>query len=413
MEFIGRAPQEDARYNVLVGSVRSSKTWALMMKIIALCAYEVGGLKLLIGVSKEAVYRNVLNDLFEIVGEANYSYNRQTGALWLLGANWIVMGAKDEGSEKYIRGATVGVAVADEIVLMPRSFFLMLLSRMSPAGARLYASTNPDSPHHWFKREILDNPRLRRGLGPDADIWFETWTMDDNPSLSEQFKEAIRRSYTGVFFKRFILSLWVVAEGAIYRDVLSDDIYYTNAERPIGLLQRGGYVERWIAIDYGTTNPCVFIDVIDDGNVVWWDREYYWDSKEQGRQKTDAEYADDLIGFCETVTGSSDPRVWPGVIVDPSAASFRAELLKRGLYVVDANNDVDDGIRRVSSMLNLKKLRINKEGCPNGVREMETYSWNEKAALVGREQPIKAHDHYPDAGRYHINTRINDWRIAA
>lgn len=407
--------------NFLLGAVRSAKTWALLCKIIALCYYRVGGLRLLTGVSKSAIERNVLNDLFEVVGESRYSYNRQTGVLWLLGCKWIVIGAHDEGSERYIRGATVGVAVCDEIVLMPRNFFMMLISRMSVEGARLYGSTNPDHPYHWFKAEVLDNkfdPKTgkgyRRGLGPDYDLWFQTWTMEDNPSLSPRYKERLRRSYVGVFFKRYILGQWVAAEGSIYRDVLTDDVLYTDAERPIGLKSRGGHVEHWVLVDYGTTNPCVFIDEYDDGHTLWWDREYYWDSRKQGRQKTDAEYANDLLQFFDECAGRKlDPREWPGVIVDPSAASFRAELVNRGIYVIDADNEVEDGIRMVSTMLNLKKLRINKDRCPNGVKEMQTYAWDEKRAEGGKEVPIKAHDHFPDAGRYGVKTRISPWRLAA
>lgn len=404
--FAYRWPGYDARINVLCGSVRSAKTWATFPKLLLLTRYEVAGQKIITGVSKQSVYQNILTDLFEIVGEGSYSYNRQSGELVLLDSKWLVIGAKDEGSEKYIRGITAGVVVSDEIVLMPRSFFMMLLSRMSPEGARLYSTTNPDSPYHWFKTEFLDSEKLSRGLGKD--LWWQTWTMDDNPNLGKEFRESTKRLYTGVFYQRFIQGLWVLAEGAIYRDVLTEDTYYDDATRPVGLLSRGGHVEHWIAIDYGTTNPMVYLDVYDDGNIVWIDREYYWDSRREGRQKTDAEYADDLVTF----VGGGDARTWPGVIIDPSAASFRAELLSRGFYVVDAENEVEDGIRRVSTMLARKKLRIHRR-CTEGLREIQTYAWDEKKTDKGREQPVKAHDHFPDACRYFVNTRINDWRLAA
>lgn len=90
------------------------------------------------GVSKQSIYNNVLYDLFEIIGSRNCNYSRATGQLKLFDSDWLVIGAKDEGSERYIRGLTVGVAICDEISLMPRSFFHMLLSRMSPQGARLH-----------------------------------------------------------------------------------------------------------------------------------------------------------------------------------------------------------------------------------------------------------------------------------
>ncbi len=411
--FAFRWPGYDAWLNVLVGSVRSSKTWATFPKILWLCQYPVLGHRVITGVSKQSIFRNVLSDLFEIVGEANYTYNRQSGELTLFGTKWLVIGAKDEGSEKYIRGITIGVAVCDEVVLMPRNFFLMLLSRMSPAGARFYATTNPDSPFHWFKSEVLENPRYVHGLGKD--LWVQTWTMKDNPNLAPEFRERVERSYTGVFYQRYILGLWVLAEGAIYRDVLTDDVFYDDASRPAGLLSEGGHVEHWLVVDYGTANALAAIDTYDDSTTVWMDREYYYDSRLQGRQKTDGEYASDLINFVNErmPLGAVNPRLWPGVIIDPSAASFRAELLSRGFYVIDADNEVEDGIRRVSTMLTRKKLRINRQGCPQGVRFMQSYCWNEKKIESGQEQPLKKHDHWPDACRYYVKTRINDWRLAA
>lgn len=402
-EFVFRPPAQDKRITILEGSVRSSKTWQEIVKCVILCKYEVEGERLIIGLSKASIKSNILNDLFDIVGNRNYDYNQQSGELRLFNTWWRVVGAKDEGSEKYIRGATVGIALIDELTKIPRSFTMMLLSRLSPAGARMYATTNPDSPYHYVRKDILDNSDMAEF------VQVIHYDLGDNPNLTEEFKDFIRRSYTGVWHQRFVLGMWVLAEGAIYRDVLTDDIWYTNATRPVGLLTQHGHVERWLSLDYGTTNALAAIDTYDDGQVIWIDREYYYDSRVAGRQKTDAEYADDLIAFI----GPGDRRRWPGLIIDPSAASFRAELVSRGMYVVDADNTVEDGIRRVSTMLNRKKLRINSEGCPNGVREMQSYVWDEKKSGRGDEQPVKSHDHFCDAVRYRIQGRVNDWRLAA
>jgi PBSX family phage terminase large subunit len=401
-QFAFRHPAYDKRLNILTGAIRSSKTWQMLPKLaLFLPFYEVAGERVITGVSKDSIYHNVLNDLFDLVGPANYTYNRQSGALELLGSKWSVVGAKDEGSEKYIRGRTIGIAYCDELTLMPKSFYMMLVGRMSPAGARLYATTNPDSPYHWVKTEILDNPDLR------PDLWTQHYTLDDNPHLPEEYKQSLRRQFTGVFYRRFILGEWVLAEGAVYRDCLSDQNYYDDASRPLGLENRGGHIEHWVACDYGTTNPMVFLDIYDDGHTIWVDREYYWDSKKENRQKTDAEYAEDLMQFF----GRADSREWPGVLVDPSAASFRAELQHRGIYVQEADNNVEDGIRRVSALLSQKKLRIHRR-CTNTIRELQTYAWDEKKSDKGQEQPLKAHDHTCDAVRYYVQSRINDWRLS-
>ena len=403
-EFAFRWPADDRRITILEGAVRSSKTWQTIVKIVTLCGYDVAGLKLITGASKQTIKANILNDLFEIVGQKNYDYNSQSGELRLFNTHWRTLGAKDEGSEKYLRGSTVGVAVTDELTLTPKSFTMMLLSRLSPDGARWYATTNADNPYHYVKTDIIDNPELAQYRE------VISFGLDDNPNLNEEYKNFIKHSYTGVWYSRFILGQWVVAAGSIYRDVLTDDVFYVDAERPIGLRKRHGHQEHWISCDYGTVNPCVFIDIYDNGTTVFWDREWYFDSRKRGYQMTDSQYADALLDF---IGRDTDQRDWPGIIIDPSAASFKAELTMRGLYVIDADNTVEDGIRRTSTMLARKLIKINKQGCPVGVREMQTYSWDEKNANRGEDAPVKEHDHYPDAGRYHTQTRIGDWRIAA
>ena len=404
--FALRHPAADRRINILEGAVRSSKTWAMMPKLLWLSRYSVAGHRVIVGVTKKTVYNNVLDDLFSIIGPRAYKFSKSSGELELFGTRWQVIGARDEGSEKYIRGLTIGVAYCDELTLIPQSSYRMIMSRMSPKGARFYATTNPDNPYHWLKTDVIDSVTLREA----NDIFVEHFDLEDNPHLDPDFKESLKRQFAGVFYKRFIEGLWVLAEGAIYRDVLTDDIFYTDAERPIALRSRGGHQEHWVGVDYGTINPCVFVEAYDDGTTLWVDREYHWDSRAQNKQKTDAEYADDMVQF----VGAGDPREWPGVIIDPSAASLQVELRSRGFHVIDADNSVDDGIRRVSAMLNRKKLRINKQGCPKGIKEMQTYAWADKRAeITGKEQPIKAHDHYPDALRYIVQTRIRNWRLVA
>ena len=399
--FAMRPPEQDWTINILEGAVRSGKTWCLHIKALYCCGYPVGGHKVITGVSKQSIYNNVLHDLFDIVGSRNCSYNRATGQLKLFNSDWLVIGAKDEGSERYIRGLTVGVALCDEISLMPRSFFHMLLSRMSPEGARLYGTTNPDRPYHWLKAEYLDNQELRA----NEIMWSDHFTMADNPNLTTQFVENQKRLYTGFFYKRFIEGLWVIAEGAIYRDSWSDELLYDLEDEPKGLRSRGGHEQRIIAIDYGTTNPMVFLDIYDDGQLFWIAREYYWDSTVEMRQKTDAEYADDLMKF---IGPNNDAKV----IIDPSAASFKAEMTKRGIWHVDADNDVNEGIRISSMVLNQRLVRFCRQTVKKTIQEMQSYAWDPKAAQRGEEKPLKIHDHGPDAFRYFAKNDIPYWRLA-
>lgn len=414
--FATRPPQYDARINVLEGAVRSSKTWANIPKILQLCRYPVAGIKLITGVSKATIYNNILNDLFDIVGPSNYTYNRQSGELSLMGTKWVTMGAKDEGSERYVRGMTVGVAVGDELTLQPKSFVMMLMNRMSPEGARAYFTTNPDSPFHYVKTDILDHP----GLRAKGWVWSEHFTLADNPNLTDDYKQFVASAYTGVYKLRYIDGLWVVAEGAIYKDAWSEDLLYDDEPwamsdgrpgcvRPEGLYnygQAGGYVERYIPVDCGVVHPQVYLDVLDDGDTMWFDREYWWDSTVQMQQKTDSEYADDLEEFLKPAPNAQ-------TILPPECASFSAELTRRGIWHMEADNAVADGIKTVSSVLSRRKARFHRRRCVHTIQQMPAYAWDTKKANRGIEEPIKQLDDGPDCVRYGIQTKYQPWRLAA
>jgi PBSX family phage terminase large subunit len=401
--FISRHPHQDKKYTLLEGSVRSSKTFAVDAKlIIHLCRYRVEGKRVIIGNTKQTVYKNILLDVFSVVGKANYTYNRSSGELWLFGVRWFVIGARDEASYKQILGMTVGIAICDEWTEFPESFTKQLFLRMSPAGARLYATTNPGTPNHYLFTDVIHNPAFA------ADLEVIHFTLADNPNIEPAVKDQIIASQKGVYYQRYILGLWVVAEGAIYKDSWSDELLYNNETRPVALYGQGGYCNHVIAIDYGTHNPCVFEEYIDDGVKVWNDREYYWDSVKEMRQKTDSEYADDLTDFLANsrIRGRKNPRI----VVDPSAASFKLELVKRGFNVVDADNEVLDGLHRVSQAQALGLLRVHEE-CSNERRECSIYSWDAKAAEKGEEKPLKTNDHSQDAKRYAVMDLFPEWRL--
>ena len=179
--FALRSLAEDRRINILSGGIRSGKTWALMGKMFYASDGEstIGGWRVLVGQTKDTIYTNILKDLFNFLDPEDYSWSPHTGYLRIFDREWKILGAKDEGSEKFLRGSTIGVAICDEIVLMPEGFFMMLLTRMSPEGARLYGTTNPDSPVHWLKTDFLDNPELVE----KGDLFHLHMTMDDNPNL--------------------------------------------------------------------------------------------------------------------------------------------------------------------------------------------------------------------------------------
>lgn len=405
LEFIQRPISEDARITILEGSVRSGKTVALIPKWLQYMLEGPAGLLLMAGVSKDTIYDNVLRDLFDTIGSDNYSYNRQSGDLVCFGRNIKVIGAKDEGSEKYLRGKTLAGAYVDEGSLMPENFFKQLLNRMSVEGAKLYLTTNPDSPFHYLNADYITSED-KLANGSVRVIHFE---LEDNPNLSEEYVSFIKSAYTGLFYKRFIQGLWVQAEGAIYDCWSTENEYhYTNESDKLPVLK--GYWEkavRDIAIDYGTTNPMCFLDIYNCGDKILVHNEYYWDSKKQGKQKTDGEYADDLGRFC------GGPDAVRFIVLDPSAASFRIELIKRGYRVKEADNEVLDGIRLTGSLIATRRLMVNKPKCPNLLKEINSYVWDTKPAeKKGIEKPVKVMDHACDSLRYYCYSIIKINRAA-
>ena len=265
----------------------------------------------------------------------------------------------------------------------------------------MWFNCNPEGPMHWFKKDWVD----RSG---ELNMAYLHLTMEDNLSLSDETKERYRRMYVGVFYQRYILGLWAMAEGLVY-PMFTDANIYTESERPVALYSTA---RRTIACDYGTTNPCVFLDVWDDGQTLWIDREYRWDSQSDYARrsgqasKTDAQYGEDMAAFM-----GEDPAQQCKIIVDPSAASFIAELRQRGYYVKPANNEVIDGIRKTASLVERRRVMVH-ESCTGLISEMQTYAWDEKASQRGEEKPLKTADHAPDALRYYINS-LPEWRISA
>ncbi|HEX9062760.1 MAG TPA: PBSX family phage terminase large subunit [Clostridia bacterium] len=378
---------EDARINILEGSVRSGKTVAMIPKWLCYLKEGPPGLLAITGVSKDTIYDNVLRDMFDLAGKQSYSYNRQSGELKLYGRNIKVIGAKDEGSEKYLRGKTLAGAYCDELSLMPERFFKQLLNRLSIKGAKLFGTTNPDSQYHFLFTEFMsDAEKLKSGL-----VKVVHFELDDNPNLDEDYKRDIKKAYSGLWYKRMIQGLWVVADGAVY-DMWDENLHVVD-NLP------GSFDRTFVGIDYATGNPTAFILVGLSGQNVYVIDEYYWDSKRKGRQKLDSEYSRDLQEFIR----GREP---DGVMVDPSAASFILQLKRDGVKgIQDAENEVLDGIRNVGTLLTAKRLFIHRR-CENLRKEFSSYIWDEKAQLKGEDKPIKQNDHALDALRYVVRTKL-------
>lgn len=381
--------ESTARLNIWEGAVRSSKTIASLVRWIEYVPTAPPGPLLMAAKTERTLIRNILGPLSDIVGPRRFKLNRGEGELRLAGRTIYLAGANDERAEQKIRGLTLAGAYGDELTLWPESFFKMLLSRLSVEGARLFGTTNPDSPYHPLKTDFLD-----RAGELDLKSWH--FGMRDNLSLSEAYINALAAEYTGLWRKRYIDGLWVAAEGAIF-DMFDADAHTTD-EAPEAIARA------WVGCDYGTTNPTVFLYVVQDANGKLWvlDEWRHDPAQAGGRQMTDVQFSEALKTFLEERTVQ-----W--VFIDPAAASFRLQAFRDGIKgVVPADNTVIDGIREVSTLLSAGRLVIHKR-CEGLIREMSSYVWDAKAQKRGEDAPVKRDDHGCDALRYLIRGTRAHW----
>lgn len=403
------SPVKDKQGIIADGAIRSGKTVAMAVSFViwGMTNFDRQNF-IMAGKTVKSFQRNVLKPLQAILPGRGYScrYLQTDGLLrvskGLKTNDFYVFGGKDEASQDLVQGLTAAGAYFDEVALMPESFVNQATGRLSVDGSKMWFNCNPEAPLHWFKRNWIDR-------ADEKGLLCLHFTMDDNLSLSEDIKARYRAMYSGVFYLRYVKGLWAVAEGLIY-SMFSDANIYNDDSRPISMLNTS---VRYIACDYGTTNPCVFLDIRDDGQDIWIENEWRWDSKsEEARRlpvpnKTDAQYADAMQEFM-----TDDPQEQCMIVVDPSAKSFITELRQRGFYVREGNNDVLDGIRETATLFTLNHLHIH-ERCTGLIRELRSYVWDAKAEERGEEKPVKMQDHAPDALRYYVRTVLPDWRKSA
>ena len=206
------------RYTILSGSVRSGKTWiSLVIWAFWVATRPKDGVYMMCGKTIEALDRNCLRPLQALVGRRNFIYNAKAKRGTLFGRTVYFEGCNDVRAENKIRGLTLFGAYCDELTLFTEDFFAQLLARLSAPGAKLIATTNPDTPMHWLYKNYINRPKTAQPI----DLGVYTFLLDDNTTLDPEYVEEIKKDYEGVFYQRMILGLWVVAEGAIYR-VYSD-----------------------------------------------------------------------------------------------------------------------------------------------------------------------------------------------
>lgn len=323
------------------GAVRSGKTLCMGISFVCWAMRRFNGQSFgICGKAKSSIRRNMIEPLLPVLRDIGFTVRDLVSkGIIVIGYRgrenrFYLFGGKDESSSSLIQGVTLAGALLDEVVLMPRSFVEQACARCSVTGSRLWFNCNPESPQHWFYREWIQKADERRAL-------YIHFTLEDNPSLSKKIIDRYKRMYSGDFYRRFILGQWVLPSGRVY-DFFTEDMLCNAPEKC------GEYV---VSCDYGTKNPSSFGLWGKSGESWYRLREYYYDGRKMGVQKTDEEYVAALTELCGGVTVQR-------VIVDPSAASFIEALSRAGFRVEKAENDVLRGIRLTASYLKSGRIRI-------------------------------------------------------
>lgn len=403
--------KELRRINILHGSVRSGKTWiSLVLWAFWMLTMPEDAAYLMVAKTLTSLRRNCLDLLETLVGKSNFSYSLAAKQAVLFGRTVYLEGVNDARAESKIRGMTLQGAYCDELTLFTQDFFTMLLSRLSMPEAKLFGTTNPDSPNHWLKSEYLDRSQ-------ELDLMEMRFTINDNEFLDPEYVRQLKREYTGVFYERFILGNWVIAEGLVY-SMFSEKEHVVHVLPECCAHPEKGQGEYYISVDYGTKNPfsaglwCV------SGGGATRIAEYYYDGRKSKKPRTDEEHYAALEKLIRHEVWNSGRRTVESypiqcVVIDPSAASMIECIRRHGSFSVRAaKNDVIPGIGITGSLLSAGKLKIHAD-CKDCIREFGIYSWDEKAK---GDQVIKENDHAMDDTRYFCYTilrrlfRWDDWK---
>lgn len=375
------------------GSVRSGKTAAMTCSFVHWAMKCFTDMNFAIcGNTVQAAERNIVNTIQQMTDITYYyhvKYNSSKHILVVSGGGHVnyfyVFGGKDEGSYKLIQGLTLAGVLFDEVALQPESFVDQAIARtLSVNDARIWFNCNPDGPEHWFNTQWI-----RKAVEKHAErVHF---TMEDNPIMSPEKIERTKSLFSGVFYDRYVLGKWAVAEGLVYP--------MFDRSKHIGTPAKGTEGDYYISIDYGTVNPTSMgLWLLGYNNHAYRIKEYYYDARKEGVSRTDEEHYAEL----DRLAGDLDIVY---VIVDPSAASFIECIRRHGKFRVrKADNSVLDGIRDTSTLLQLGYLHFSPD-CADTIREFSLYCWDTQGATKkGPDAPVKQYDHAMDDMRYFVES---------
>ncbi len=369
------------------GAVRSGKTLCMSLSFVSWAMCNFGGVSFaLCGKTVTSLRRNLVTPMIPILKSLGFTVAEKISRNYLdiekgrAKNRFYLFGGRDESSASLIQGMTLGGVLFDEVALMPRSFVEQALARCSVEGSKFWFNCNPEHPFHWFYNEWIKKSNEKNML-------YLHFSMDDNPSLSDEIKSRYKSLYTGAFYERFVEGKWVAADGLVY----------PMFDRTKHIGRGDNFCEYYLSCDYGTVNPFSLGLWGKSGDKWYRINEYYHSSRDKGVQLTDEEY----YGHLKELAGH---RNITALIIDPSAASFIETVRRHGEYrVIKADNDVLRGINRVCQALKNNEICISPD-CTDTLREFSIYRWDNS---IKQDAPKKENDHAMDDIRYFVRTVLD------
>lgn len=343
----------------------------------------------ILGVTKSTIERNILEPMRQIWGPELVGEINSKNICYLFGEYCYCLGAEKVSQVSKLRGSSIKYVYGDEVADWNEEVFEMLKSRLDKPYSCFDGALNPQGPNHWLKA-FLDNE--------DFDKYVQKYTIFDNPFLDPNFVANLCREYEGsVYYKRYILGEWALAEGLVYPMFKREKNIFT------GEVEFNPRCQYFVAIDYGTVNAFAVGIFEMQGKKSRMIKEVHYDGRKQPR--TDNE------GYYKLMCDAIGDLPIQKILVDPSAAGFIQTIVKYGKYFVEgANNDVLNGIQEVTKYLNYGLLQVH-DSCTETIKEFQQYAWDDKH---GGDEVIKENDHHMDLIRYYIYgiaRQYNAWMV--
>lgn len=397
--------ESNAFINIAVGSIRSGKTIATIVRFLRYIKQSKYTDFAMAGKTLRALKKNVVRPMLRIMNYYHipYEYKKQENEIHLTSWGKIIVlyGIEKKGSDEPIKGSTYAGAFLDEVTVMDVEGVRMMISRNSLGNpACIFMTCNPGNPNNFISTDYVHNTEQQES----GRCKVFKFLLEDNPSLSAEYVETIKALYPrdSVFYKRNILGEWVSGQGAIYDGFTDENILDPNT------INIEDY--QWIHFgsDYGvsTTTGYTVIGKTRDGEYHQID-ELVFDAKKRGYTQTDSQRADDIITLQDKYNLTSSSTFY----VSHDATSLYAELETRkhnGELRVSLDKfkpDTLECISIINSLFHLNKFKICST-CKVTIKQVQGYEWDSRAAENGEDEPVKKDDHMPDAFRAPIVTDI-------